>query len=146
VEVRFSGDEAQVRDSKYQGPQQDQPIITMPVSAWPAFLAYAVDQAAPKSTAIPVIKHHSSGTTLHTPAGTVLDYTPFEWDCFTAGIQAGEFTLPEAALAVSERHGVHMTANLWSALGDNDPPTRPSYPAHQIRLAERRACRCAPLS
>lgn len=98
VEVRFSDAEVQVRDSKYQGAPQDQPIIAMPVSAWPAFLDYALGQAEPESTAIPLIKHHLTGTALHTAAGTILNYTAHEWDCFTAGIQAGEFTLPEAAL------------------------------------------------
>jgi hypothetical protein len=29
------------------------------------------------------------------PAGGVLRFTPHEWECFSAGMDAGEFKLPE---------------------------------------------------
>jgi len=99
VEVRFSPDEVLVRDSKYQGAPAVQPVISISVAAWPAFLALAAHGSATQPRDVPTIENHASGTTLRAADGTTLSYTPAEWDAFTAGIADGEFDLDTARTA-----------------------------------------------
>ena len=94
VEIRFDGDMVLVRDSKYlRDPRNNpatQPIVTVSVDEWTAFLAGRT------ITAFTVAAHPDGGVSIVGADGTSLDYTPAEWDAFTYGVLAGEFAVPAA--------------------------------------------------
>ena len=97
VEVRFDADAVLIRDSKYlRDPGNDpsaQPIITINTADWPDFLANVLGRNSTSRNGIPTIEHHSSGAaTICTADGLTLTYTAAEWDAFTSGIRAGEFS------------------------------------------------------
>lgn len=86
-----------IRDSKYARiPTNDpsaQPIITIPIHAWTAFLAETRGNTPANGNGAVVAEHAADGTTtLRSIAdGTVLVYTADEWSAFLAGIHANEF-------------------------------------------------------
>ena len=87
-----------IRDSKYTGPADLQPIITVPANEWPRFLALALEGGmVGAGGGVPAIEHTSNGVVLRDVFGTSLIYTPAEWGAFTGGIRAGELTLAELA-------------------------------------------------
>ncbi|WP_024802612.1 DUF397 domain-containing protein [Nocardia sp. BMG51109] len=95
VEVRFDGDVVLMRDSKYDGPPADQPVIVIPARHWAEFLTIAARPIGFGSElGIPTTEIDSTtGTVIARDAvGTELTYTFREWNAFTAGITAGEFT------------------------------------------------------
>ncbi|WP_345496414.1 DUF397 domain-containing protein [Nocardia callitridis] len=95
VEVRFEGENALLRDSKYQGLEEVRPIITVPVVVWSHFLQAAMDNTDSRRAmpGHPAIQHTASGETTITDAdGTSLSYTAAEWAAFISGVRAGEFS------------------------------------------------------
>lgn len=95
VEVRFSDDgKVHLRDSKYHGPQAEQPVIAIPVSNWEEFLRLVTDgDEVHTALGVPLVEHdHVVGTTtVRDAVGTELVYTAREWNAFTGGIHAAEF-------------------------------------------------------
>jgi hypothetical protein len=96
VEVRFADDMVYVRDSKYDGPTDVQPVIAVPRADWAEFLA-AVTRGvavAGSSLGVPAIEHDqdTGNTIVRDAVGTELVYTAREWHAFTAGVLAAEFT------------------------------------------------------
>ncbi|MQY23865.1 DUF397 domain-containing protein [Nocardia macrotermitis] len=95
VEVCFADDMVLVRDSKYTGPAADQPIIAVPAAHWAEFLDAALDNSKASNTfGVPSTEHndHTGTVILRDAVGTELAYTAREWQAFTAGIRASEFT------------------------------------------------------
>ncbi|WP_171050031.1 DUF397 domain-containing protein [Nocardia cyriacigeorgica] len=95
VEVQFSAEVVLVRDSKdVADPDGRQPTITIPHASWTAFLSAAV-QRGPASIAdvVAIQPTCDDGIALCAPDNTTLTYTSGEWDAFTRGIDAGEFSL-----------------------------------------------------
>ncbi|NKY88835.1 DUF397 domain-containing protein [Nocardia veterana] len=91
VEVRFTGNAVDVRDSKYVGPEQDQPIITVPADQWPAFLGLVMTNSSgvlPDAVAVDV---HADGGATITHRTTRLNYNADEWDAFLEGVADGQF-------------------------------------------------------
>ncbi|WP_280236301.1 DUF397 domain-containing protein [Nocardia cyriacigeorgica] len=102
VEVRFSTGSALIRDSKHRrttnGATVRQPVITIPFTAWSGFLTAATERTNRSLPGVASFTPTSTGEmTLRAPDGTALTYTAQEWDAFTAGIEAGEFSLLAAA-------------------------------------------------
>lgn len=98
VEVDTDYDPVLVRDTKYRGPEAGRPIIAVPAHAWPNFLAAALgEHTATPTPDVPTIEHHelTGDTSLIAADGTVLTYTPQEWNAFRAGVRDGEFARPE---------------------------------------------------
>lgn len=92
VEVRFADDVVLIRDDKYTGPTDLQPVIAVPNSTWSAFLEVVLDgDARDSSIALPSITTGAHGTMVRDAVGTTLEFTPAEWTAFLAGIRAGEF-------------------------------------------------------
>ncbi|MFI6042013.1 DUF397 domain-containing protein [Nocardia sp. NPDC051321] len=93
VEVRFDGDAVLVRDSKYRrdpaNHPADEPIITITAREWTAFLDAL---HTPGRTPGALTAHTAAdGHTVLRHGGTVLSYTPQEWDAFLLGARDGEF-------------------------------------------------------
>ncbi|WP_171050032.1 DUF397 domain-containing protein [Nocardia cyriacigeorgica] len=102
VEVKFDGNWVRVRDSKqtreYASAPAMQPTISLPAAHWAAFLDAAVlCGPAVVDEVVTIEPARDNGMTLRSPDGTALTYTSHEWDAFTSGIEAGEFTLAGAA-------------------------------------------------
>lgn len=91
-----------IRDSKYTGPADQQPFITVPADEWPRFLALALEgETAPAGHGVPGIEYSPNGVVLRDAFGTVLSYTPAEWEAFTGGIHAGELTLAQLSTSAA---------------------------------------------
>lgn len=106
VEVAFDGDMVLVRDDKYNGPADLQPIITVPLAEWAAFLDLVAGNEIPRGgIAIPDIATDRRGIVVSDAVGTSLEFTPNEWTAFVAGIRVGEF-LPASAAPISGRASV----------------------------------------
>ncbi|MFC6011615.1 DUF397 domain-containing protein [Nocardia lasii] len=90
VEVRFTENAVQIRDSKFRRTQATapQPVITVPIPVWMAFLA-ALRTTTPHPTLIATTTPDGS-TTLHHNRVT-LHFTAPEWTAFLSGVHADEF-------------------------------------------------------
>ncbi|KAA8890531.1 DUF397 domain-containing protein [Nocardia colli] len=93
VEVRFDGDAVLVRDSKYRrnpaNHPADEPIITVTAREWTTFLDSVRVPGRPSGALIAHTRADGHTTLEH--GGTVLGYTPQEWDAFLLGARDGEF-------------------------------------------------------
>jgi len=96
VEVKFGRAAVFIRDTKYRRDADHdpsaQPMITVPIFLWKAFL----DNAGGRSAGIPsasfwIDRTPLGGAILRSVNGTVLNFTPFEWTSFLQGVHAGEF-------------------------------------------------------
>ncbi|WP_082032284.1 DUF397 domain-containing protein [Nocardia vulneris] len=99
VEIAFDPATQRVlmRDTKFQrtaaGDGADQPVIEIPDSDWPAFLASATTPTSGIARKTPSIEPHPSGdVTVRGADGTTLTFTAGEWTAFTSGVSDGEFT------------------------------------------------------
>lgn len=108
VEVQFDGLVVRVRDSKDRG---EGPIISVDAAAWPGFIAEVTGAAPAGSNRALHIEHLADGgarlRAIDSPV--VLTYTAIEWSLFTAGANAGEFTLQLAAQVRRERMFLLLT-------------------------------------
>ncbi len=94
VEIRHDADIVLIRDSKFDGAPAEQPTIPVAAVAWDSFLEAAAAGASTVATSdSPAIEHDvtTGDTILRSVDGTVLTYTPGEWDAFIAGARDGEF-------------------------------------------------------
>ncbi|MQY21583.1 DUF397 domain-containing protein [Nocardia macrotermitis] len=101
VEVRFDGGAVLIRDSKYlRDPANDparQPVISVHINMWSQFLSNVVETEPNPANSVPSIGRTTDGGAIVRDAhGTALVYTAAEWDAFTAGLRAGEFSLVSA--------------------------------------------------
>ena len=101
VEIKHEDGRVLVRDTKYlRDPANDlaaEPILAMPLTAWPGFLTAALDPSATLPAGAPAIHRLGDGGAIFRSGGTELVYNAREWDAFTAGIRNGEFDLHQAA-------------------------------------------------
>ncbi|MEG8179249.1 DUF397 domain-containing protein [Nocardia terpenica] len=101
VEIRFVPGFVQMRDSKYSGAEDLQPIITIPIQTWPHFLAIASGDAIDNGTVpeIPMIEHDSASGAVTVQCRTsrqALAFTNLEWTAFVAGVFDREFAFAVA--------------------------------------------------
>ena len=92
VEVRFVGELIQVRDSKYLGPEAEQPIITMPATEWATVLDLSWSRTTGAAGVGVSVTVHSDGGAVISSGTTRLSYDSDEWDAFTKGVADGQFT------------------------------------------------------
>ncbi|ATL70257.1 DUF397 domain-containing protein [Nocardia terpenica] len=90
VEVRFAEDLVLVRDSKYTGPADKQPIVSLSAAQWPVVLDLALSGKSGTVDTITVTVLADDGATI---AGTdaTLTYNADEWDAFVKGVADGQF-------------------------------------------------------
>lgn len=98
VEIRAVGDRVEIHDSKdprCELSPGDEPIISVSVPAWSAFLlALALAPLAASTEALIAIPGENDDVALRcTATGTTLLFNQAEWDAFLAGAAAGEFAL-----------------------------------------------------
>ncbi|MFX0576917.1 DUF397 domain-containing protein [Nocardia nepalensis] len=96
VEVAHRDDIVLIRDSKYTGPADDQPILSVTAAQWPIMLDLALSRMSGKlGDTMTVTVHHDGGATIIGPGITgqrmALVYTADEWDAFAKGIADGQF-------------------------------------------------------
>ncbi|WP_067896118.1 DUF397 domain-containing protein [Nocardia vaccinii] len=95
VEIAHRPDSVLIRDSKYVGPEQNQPIITVPATHWQHVLDQVLS-ATPGTIAdaLTLTLHPDGSAALDDATGTTLSYNAAEWDAFTKGIADGQFSRP----------------------------------------------------
>jgi hypothetical protein len=102
VEVQLAGDRVLIRDSKYlrnsANDPATQPVIALPASDWQAFLD-AATRAEPRAGFPVIIPGPDGCVSVRDSRGTVLTYTPDEWDAFKAGVVKGEFAARQEIMA-----------------------------------------------
>lgn len=91
VEIAHRRDAVLIRDSKYHGPRDAQPIVSVRPEDWTTFLALALNMdSGVVSDALAISVHEDGGATV-TGAGVALVYNRDEWVAFAKGVAAGEF-------------------------------------------------------
>ncbi|MBF6062999.1 DUF397 domain-containing protein [Nocardia terpenica] len=90
VEVKFVGDRVLIRDSKYTGPADQQPVLSLPSVQWPALLDLTLSRESGHAGFVTISVHPDGGATI-TGQDTALVYTPAEWDAFAKGVADGQF-------------------------------------------------------
>ncbi|MFE3196296.1 DUF397 domain-containing protein [Nocardia sp. NPDC059240] len=92
VEISHRRDEVLIRDSKYTGPADLEPILTVPADAWSAVLDLAMSMTSGEIDGeLTITVHPDGGATIAGQDGVTLDYRADEWDAFAKGVAAGQF-------------------------------------------------------
>lgn len=92
VEVKFANECVLIRDSKYSGPADEQPTLSIPVASWPMFLDLVLNAESGSLDSGVAIVVHPDGSATATTVDVKLDYTPGEWEAFTKGVANGQFS------------------------------------------------------
>ncbi len=80
-----------IRDSKYTGPANEQPIVSVAPAIWPTFLDLALSaDSGTLDEGVTISLHHDGGATISVK-GIALVYNADEWDAFTKGIADRQF-------------------------------------------------------
>ncbi|MGV9408284.1 DUF397 domain-containing protein [Nocardia sp. NPDC003693] len=90
VEVRFGVDAARIRDSKYTGPADDQPIVSIPPALWPDLLGLVLSGESGVVGNARITVGIEDGAVIACP-GATLTFGADEWDAFTKGVADGQF-------------------------------------------------------
>jgi hypothetical protein len=94
VEVSHRHESVLIRDSKYTGPEQERPIISVPADRWAGVLDLALGSiSGVVGDALTITVHRDGGATL-SGDGVDLVYNADEWDAFTKGVADGQFDRP----------------------------------------------------
>ncbi|MFE3794642.1 DUF397 domain-containing protein [Nocardia tengchongensis] len=93
VEVAIAAGMVRIRDSKYSGPPERRPIITVPIHRWVDVLEFVLRGGAGQvGMGLSIELCAEGGTTLKSHDGTELAFTAAEWDAFAKGIVNDEFS------------------------------------------------------
>ncbi|MQY22903.1 DUF397 domain-containing protein [Nocardia macrotermitis] len=91
VEIAHRAEAVHIRDSKYVGPSDDQPIVSIAPDLWSAFLHLVLSAtSASLDDTVSIALHPAGGATI-VGGSTALVYTAAEWDAFTKGVADGQF-------------------------------------------------------
>ncbi|MFE2961440.1 DUF397 domain-containing protein [Nocardia tengchongensis] len=92
VEVAYRADCVLIRDSKYTGPSESEPILTVSPDLWPSFLDLVLGGSGGRiGDQLSVNVFTDGSASLANPANVTLEYTAAEWDAFVKGVANGEF-------------------------------------------------------
>ncbi|MBF6330729.1 DUF397 domain-containing protein [Nocardia transvalensis] len=92
VEVSLGRDSVLIRDSKYAGPADQQPIVSIAPTDWQSFLDLVLSsESGTLPGGIKLSLHPGGGATI-TAETAALVYSAAEWDAFTKGVADGQFT------------------------------------------------------
>ena len=93
VEVAIAAETVQIRDSKYAGPPEGRPIITVSSHRWVDVLEFVLrGRAGDVGMGLSIELCSAGGATLKSHDGTELAFTAAEWDAFEKGIANDEFS------------------------------------------------------
>ncbi|MEV4129695.1 DUF397 domain-containing protein [Nocardia sp. NPDC049707] len=91
VEVKFDAERVLIRDSKYTGPVDDQPVVYVLSAQWPVFLDLVLSAKSDElGEGVAISLHRDGGATI-SGQGVELVYNADEWDAFAKGIADGQF-------------------------------------------------------
>ncbi|NNH71881.1 DUF397 domain-containing protein [Nocardia uniformis] len=95
VEVAFRDDVVLIRDSKYAGRVQCQPIISVSNGQWSGVLELVLSGAAGRVDQVLTVGLGDDGSAaLVDSHGTELLFNAAEWDAFAKGVANGQFDRP----------------------------------------------------
>ncbi|WP_280318023.1 DUF397 domain-containing protein [Nocardia wallacei] len=94
VEIAHRADVVLVRDSKYVGPAETQPVVAIPATRWGQFLEVALSGRSAELGELELTVHDDGGASIADPDHT-LSYTPDEWDAFLKAVVDRQFDRPE---------------------------------------------------
>ena len=92
VEVANRHEAVLIRDSKYSGPESEQPIITVPTADWSTLLDLVLSRTSGVAGAGVYVTVTGDGGGVITAGTTRLSYDSDEWNAFTKGVADGQFT------------------------------------------------------
>ncbi|MEG8177108.1 DUF397 domain-containing protein [Nocardia terpenica] len=90
VEIAHLDDAVLIRDSKYTGPANEQPIVSLPSAHWPTMLELTLSGKSGQVDSVTVTVHPAGGVTI-ADKGAALIYDADEWDAFRKGVADGQF-------------------------------------------------------
>ncbi|MRH86647.1 DUF397 domain-containing protein [Nocardia sp. SYP-A9097] len=91
VEVRLGDEVVTVRDSKFIGSAEYQPVVSVAAGQWPALLELAGRRVSGEVADSVAIAVGDDGGAVISGQGVSLVYDRGEWDAFVKGVVAGEF-------------------------------------------------------
>lgn len=92
VEVAHHADAVLIRDSKFAGPSESEPILAVSPALWPSFLDLVLGGSGGRiGDQLSVNVFTDGSASLGNPANVTLEYTAAEWDAFVKGVANGEF-------------------------------------------------------
>ncbi|MGF6886328.1 hypothetical protein ABIA39_000295 [Nocardia sp. GAS34] len=94
VEVRFAPDFVLMRDSKFTGPADEQPIVSVPAATWQSVLDLVLSGNSGRVDGDVTITIRPDGGAILAGQGRALVYRPDEWDAFAKGVADGQFDFP----------------------------------------------------
>ena len=94
VEIAHGADVVLIRDSKYVGPAEIRPLVTIPAAHWPQFLELALGGSSVQLGELAVTVHKDGSASIESSDQT-LDYTADEWDAFLKGVVDRQFDIPK---------------------------------------------------
>lgn len=84
-----------IRDSKYTGLPEQQPIITVTDALWADFLGLVLSTTSGTlGDSLTITAHADGAATISDNTGVRLDYNRDEWEAFTKGVANGQFDRP----------------------------------------------------
>lgn len=93
VEISHRRDAVLIRDSKYTGPAEAQPVLTVAPANWSALLGLALNQESGAVADLTISVDQDGGATV-TAGEAALAFNAAEWIAFGKGVAAGEFDRP----------------------------------------------------
>ncbi|WP_330178928.1 DUF397 domain-containing protein [Nocardia sp. NBC_01503] len=92
VEIAHRSASVLIRDSKYKGPADSEPVIVVPEGHWSDFLRLALNRTSGRvGDLLTLTMRADDGVTLYDGAGISLAYNVDEWDAFAKGVADGQF-------------------------------------------------------
>ncbi|ATL65989.1 hypothetical protein [Nocardia terpenica] len=88
--MRFAEDLVLIRDSKYTGPADEQPIVSLSAAHWPIVLDLALSNKSGTVDAVTATVLPDGGATISGP-DAALTYNADEWDAFMKGVADSQF-------------------------------------------------------
>lgn len=95
VEIAHRAEAVLIRDNKYIGPADDQPIVSVRPDLWSTFLDRAVSTSPAALDDVSLSLHPAGGATVANGSAALV-YSADEWDAFTKGIADGQFDRPSS--------------------------------------------------
>lgn len=93
VEIAHYAEVVLIRDSKYVGPDEIRPLVTVPAARWTQFLELVRRGDTVQLGDLTVTVNDDGGASI-AGSGHTLDYTTEEWDAFLKGVVDRQFDRP----------------------------------------------------
>lgn len=93
VEIAHRADVVLIRDSKYVGPAEIRPVLTIPAARWTSFLDLALGGNSAQLDGLAVTVRQDGSASIMS-SGQTLNYTADEWDAFLKGVVDRQFDRP----------------------------------------------------